>query len=148
MSSYISKVLVDGEQVIYQARRSMWSQSALVLLGIVLLPAFGVGLLLLLWAWIICRTTELAITNRRIVSKSGIIRRTTIELRVEKIESIKVDQGIMGRILNFGSITICGTGGDQTPIERIANPLQFQKHFMRAVDRGSTTARPIGATLS
>ena len=113
----------------------MWSQPALVLLGIVLLPAFGVGLILLLWAWFICRTTELAITNRRIVSKSGIIKRTTIELRLDKIESIKVDQGIMGRILNFGSITISGTGGDQTPIERIADPLRFQKHFMCAVDR-------------
>jgi uncharacterized membrane protein YdbT with pleckstrin-like domain len=136
MSSYISQILLDDEQVIYQARRSMWSQSALVLVGIVLLPAFGAGLLLLLWAWLICRTTELAITNRRIVSKSGIIRRTTIELRLDKIESITVDQGIMGRILNFGSITISGTGGDKTPIERIADPLRFQKNFMRAADRG------------
>ena len=135
MTSYINQLLVDGEQVIYQARLSMWSQSALVLTGIVLLPAFGVGLLLLLWAWLICRSTELAITNRRIVSKIGIIRRTTIELRLDKIESIRVDQGIMGRILNFGSITISGTGGDKTPIERIADPLQFQSHFMRAVGR-------------
>lgn len=136
MSSYISQILLDNEQIIYQARRSMWSQPALVLGGIVLLPAFGVGLLLLLWAWLICRTTELAITNRRIVSKSGIIRRTTIELRLDKIESITVDQGIMGRILNFGSITISGTGGDKTPIERIADPQRFQKNFMRATDKG------------
>jgi len=136
MTSYINQILVAGEQLIYQARLSMWSQPALVLVGIVLLPVFGVGLLLLAWAWLICRTTELAITNRRIVSKSGIIRRTTIELRLDKIESITVDQGIIGRILNFGSITISGTGGDKTPIERIAAPLQFQKHFMSAVDAG------------
>jgi len=136
MTSYINKILVDGERAIYQARRSMWSQPALVLIGIVLLPVLGLGLLLLLWAWVICRTTELAITTRRIISKSGIIKRTTVELRLDKIESIKVDQGIMGRILNFGSITISGTGGEQTPIERIADPLRFQKHFMSAVDRG------------
>ncbi len=135
MTSYINRILIDGEQVIYRARLSMWSQSALVVTGIVLLPALGLGLLLLLWAWLICRTTELAITNRRIISKSGIVRRTIMELRLEKIESIKVDQGITGRILNFGSITIAGTGGDKTPIERIANPLQFQKHFMSAVAR-------------
>ena len=135
MTSYINRILIDGEQVIYRARLSMWSQSALVVTGIVLLPALGLGLLLLLWAWLICRTTELAITNRRIISKSGIIRRTIMELRLEKIESIKVDQGITGRILNFGAITIAGTGGDKTPIERIANPLQFQKHFMSAVAR-------------
>ena len=135
MTSYINRILIDGEQVIYRARLSMWSQSALVVTGIVLLPALGLGLLLLLWAWLICRTTELAITNRRIISKSGIVRRTIMELRLEKIESIKVDQGITGRILNFGSITIAGTGGDKTPIERIANPLQFQKNFMSAVAR-------------
>ena len=137
MSSYINRIVVDGEQVIYQARLSMWSRPALVLLGIVLLPALGLGLLLLLWAWLVCRTTELAITNRRIVSKSGIIRRTTVEFRLDKIESIKVVQGVIGRMLNFGSITISGTGGDQTPIERIANPLSFQKHFMAAADRDS-----------
>ena len=136
MTSYINQILIDGEQVIYQARLSMWSQSVLVLMGIVLVPAFGVGLLLLLWAWLICRTTELAITNKRIISKSGIIQRTILELRLDKIESIKVDQGIMGRILHFGSITVSGTGGDKTPIERIADPLQFQKYFMGAVDRG------------
>jgi uncharacterized membrane protein YdbT with pleckstrin-like domain len=134
MTSYINQILIDGEQVIYQARLSMWSQFVVILAGIVLLPAFGVGILLLLWAWLICRTTELAITNKRIISKSGIIQRTTMELRLDKIESIKVDQGIMGRMLNFGSITISGTGGDKTPIESIADPLEFQKRFMSAVD--------------
>jgi uncharacterized membrane protein YdbT with pleckstrin-like domain len=136
MTSYINQILIAGEQVIYQARLSMWSQPALVLVGLILVPAFGLGLLLLLWAWLVCRTTILAVTNKRIIAKSGIIQRTTIELRLDKIESIKVDQGIMGRILNFGSITICGTGGDKTPIERISDPLQFQKYFMSAVDRG------------
>ena len=141
MASYISQILIDGEQLIYQARLSIWSQAALVLVGILLIPAFGVGLLLLLWAWIVCRTTELAITSKRIISKSGIIRRTIMELRLDKIESIKVDQGLFGRLLNFGSITIAGTGGDKTPIERIADPLQFQKHFMSAVDMGRETNR-------
>lgn len=137
MTTYVNEMLIDGEQVLYRARRSMWSQFVLILVGIVLLPAFGVGLLLLLWAWIICRTTELVITNKRIISKSGIIRRSAMELRLDKIESINVDQGLMGRILNFGSIAISGTGGDKTPIESIVDPLQFQKHFMSAVDKGS-----------
>lgn len=134
MSSYIDQILIDGEQVIYQARLSLWSQIVLILVGIILLPLFGLGLALLFWAWLVCRTTELAITNKRIISKSGIIQRTTMELRLDKIESIKVDQGLMGRMLNFGAITISGTGGDKTPIESIADPLQFQKYFMSAVD--------------
>jgi hypothetical protein len=69
-----------------------------------------------------------------VVSKSGIIRRNVMELRLGKIESIKIDQGIVGRVLNFGSIMICGTGGDKTPIESIANPMEFQKQFMSVVD--------------
>jgi uncharacterized membrane protein YdbT with pleckstrin-like domain len=134
--SYIDKMLTDGEQVIYQAYLSMWSQFVLILVGIVLLPVFGVGLLLLLWAWLKCITTEISITNKRIISKVGIFNRSTMELRLDKIESIKVDQGIIGRILNFGSITIAGTGGDKTPLESIADPLRFQKQFMSVADKG------------
>jgi uncharacterized membrane protein YdbT with pleckstrin-like domain len=134
--SYIDKMLTDGEQVIYQAHLSMWSQFVLILVGIVFLPVFGVGLLLLLWAWLKCITTEISITNKRIISKVGIFNRSTMELRLDKIESIKVDQRIMGRILNFGSITIAGTGGDKTPLESIADPLQFQKQFMSVADKG------------
>ena len=134
--SYIDKMLADGELVIYQAYLSMWSQFVLILVGIVLLPVFGVGLFLLLWAWLKCITTEISVTNKRIISKVGIFNRYTMELRLDKIESIKVDQGIMGRILNFGSITIAGTGGDKTPLESIADPLQFQKQFMSVADKG------------
>ncbi len=137
MTAYINQILIDGEQVIYQARLSLWSQFVLILLGLVLLPLFGFGLILFLWAWLICKTTELAITNKRIISKSGIIKRTTMELRLDKIESIKVDQGVLGRMLNYGAITISGTGGDKTPIESIADPLHFQKYFMSAVDKGN-----------
>ena len=134
--SYIDKILTDGEQVIYQAHLSMWSQFVLILVGIVFLPVFGVGLLLLLWMWLKCITTEISIMNKRIISKVGIFNRSTMELRLDKIESIKVDQRIMGRILNFGSITIAGTGGDKTPLESIADPLQFQKQFMSVADKG------------
>jgi len=136
MTSYASRILIEGEQLIYVAHLSLWSRFPLVLLGIFLLPLLGIGLFVLLWAWLVCRTTELAITSRRIVSKSGIFKRSTMELRLDKIESIKVDQSIMGRILNFGSVTIAGTGGDATPIESIADPLEFQKHFTSATSRG------------
>ena len=133
MASYIDGILVDGEQVIHRARRSMWSKSGLILLGILLAP-LGIGLIMILWAWLVCRATELAITNKRIISKSGIVSRATMEMRLDKIESIAVDQGLWGRMLNFGSITIAGTGGDRTPIESITEPLEFQKYFMTATD--------------
>ncbi len=60
------------------------------------------------------RSTELAVTNKRIITKSGLIQRNTTEMFLEKVESIQVDQGILGRIFDFGSITISGTGGDKS----------------------------------
>jgi uncharacterized membrane protein YdbT with pleckstrin-like domain len=134
LASYIDRILADGEMVVHRSYLSLWSQSGLIAAGILLLALFGAGLILLLWAWLIYRTTELAVTNKRIISKTGIIRRSTMEMRLEKIESITVDQGVLGRMLNFGSITIAGTGGEKTPIRSIADPLAFQKYFMSAAD--------------
>ena len=91
---------------------------------------------MLLWlaAWVIYISTELAITNKRIIAKSGLIERKTMEMFLEKVESIQVDQGILGRILDFGSITFSGTGGDKSPVRNISAPLEFRKAFMAAVD--------------
>ncbi len=137
MRSYIDQILINGEKVIHRARLSLWSLLWLIVLGIVTLPLVGLGLYFLVKAWLVYRTTELAITNKRIISKAGIISRAVMELRLDKIESIQVEQGLLGRMLNFGSIMIAGTGGDKTPIESIAEPLLFQKYFMSAVDAGA-----------
>ena len=134
MSSYVDNVLIKDEAVLYRAKLSLWSFFWLIFLGLLLLPAFGLGLLLWLCAWIIYVSTELAITNKRIISKSGLIQRQTMEMFLGKVESIQVDQSILGRIFNFGSITISGTGGDKSPIRSISDPLQFRKAFMAAVD--------------
>ncbi|WP_164076142.1 PH domain-containing protein, partial [Stenotrophomonas maltophilia] len=64
----------------------------------------------LLGAWILTRSTELAVTSRKVVAKWGLIARSTIEQRLEKVDSISVDQTFWGRILNFGHVTIHGTG--------------------------------------
>ena len=53
---------------------------------------------------------------------------------LEKVESIQVDQGIFGRLLDFGSITISGTGGDKSPVKNVSQPLEFRKAFMTAVN--------------
>ena len=134
MSSYVDDVLIKDEAVLYRGRLSRWSFFWLIVLGLLLLPAFGLGLLLWLAAWIIYISTELAITNKRIISKSGLIKRQTMEMFLEKVESIQVDQSILGRIFNFGSITISGTGGDKSPIRNISRPLDFRQAFMGAVD--------------
>ena len=134
MSSYVDDVLINDERVMYRARISRWSLWPFILLGVVLLPAYGVGLLFWLWAWIVYATTELAITNKRVIAKTGLIQRRTIEMFLEKIESIQVDQSVLGRMFNFGSVVISGTGVHSAPFKSIADPLALRKNFMMAAD--------------
>jgi len=139
MNSYIDDVLINDERVMYRARVSKWSLWPFVLLGALLLPAYGIGLLFWLWAWIVYSTTELAVTNKRVIAKTGLIERRTIEMFLERIESIQVDQSVLGRLFNFGSVVISGTGVHSAPFKSISSPLALRKHFMMAADarRGS-----------
>jgi hypothetical protein len=77
MSAYVDDVLINDERVMYRARISKWSLWPFVLLGALLLPVYGMGLLFWLWAWIVYATTELAITNKRVIAKTGLIQRRT-----------------------------------------------------------------------
>ena len=134
MSSYVDAVLINDERVMYRARISKWSLWPYLLFGTLLLPAFGAGLLLWLWAWVVYATTELAITNKRVIAKTGLIQRRTIEMFLEKIESIQVDQGVFGRLLDFGSVIISGTGVQSAPFRNISDPLALRRNFMMAAD--------------
>ncbi|HKB84445.1 MAG TPA: PH domain-containing protein [Burkholderiales bacterium] len=134
MSSYVDNVLINDERVVYRARISKWSLWPFILLGLVLLPVYGIGLLFWLWAWIVYSTTELAITNKRVIAKTGLIQRHTIEMFLEKIESIQVDQGVLGRLFDFGSVVISGTGVHSAPFRSIADPLSLRRNFMMAAD--------------
>lgn len=91
----------------------------------------------LLRAWLRVRSTELAVTSQRVVAKFGWIRRRTVELNHNMVESITVDQGLMGRVFNFGTLTIRGTGGGQTPVPTIAHPLEFRRVVTEQTTRAS-----------
>lgn len=72
---------------------------------------------------------EFVITNRRVIVKTGLISRKTFEMNHSKIESINVDQGILARILGYGTIIIVGSGGTREIFPKIKNPLEFRKKF-------------------
>lgn len=74
-------------------------------------------------------TDEFAITNKRVIIKTGLFSRKTFEMNHTKIESVNVDQGILGRILGYGSIRIVGSGGTKEVFPNIKNPLEFRKKF-------------------
>lgn len=72
--------------------------------------------------------TELAVTNRRVIFKRGLLRRHTIEMNMSKVESVDVDQSIAGRLFGYGTVTIRGTGGGIEPLRNIRDPLSFRNH--------------------
>jgi hypothetical protein len=76
-------------------------------------------------------SSELVITNMRVLIKTGVIRRQTLEMFVSKIESIAVDQGFFGRLFDYGTVLIRGTGGFQEPFEAIARPIEFRNYVQR-----------------
>jgi uncharacterized membrane protein YdbT with pleckstrin-like domain len=137
MASYVEGALTKGEQVIYQGKVSIWSLSPLIIIGLILLAAWGLGLLFLIVAAVRYFTTELAITNKRVIAKFGLVSRSTIEINLQKIESIQVNQGILGRIFNYGSIVVSGAGNPQAPIPGISSPLQFRRAFVETQENNS-----------
>jgi uncharacterized membrane protein YdbT with pleckstrin-like domain len=134
MSSYVEKALVQGEQVLYIGRISLWSLFPQLFFGILLAPVI-IGLFILVPALVRYRSTELAVTNKRVIAKFGLIRRQTVELNVAKIESVQVQQGVMGRLFDFGSIIVAGGGNPFEAVLGIANPLGFRRAFLEAQEQ-------------
>lgn len=136
MSSYVEGVLVPGERVVHAGHVSLWSLSGWLLLGLVLLPAFGLGLVLWGVAYVKYKTTEIALTNKRVIVKKGFVSRQTVEINLAKVESVQVDQTVLGRMLNYGSLVIAGGGIPQAPVVGISDPIAFRRAFVQAQEAG------------
>ncbi|MGJ4926483.1 PH domain-containing protein [Bradyrhizobium sp. HKCCYLS2038] len=149
MARYIDEILQPGEKVLYSTNAHwMFYLPAIgawiVAFGLVLLSrmtvndnltmlclatAAVIAAVALYWtvrAWFHRLTTETDVTNRRVVHKTGFIRRRTFEMALDKVESVDVNQTIMGRILNYGDVTILGVGEGKETITTIAEPLAFR----------------------
>jgi len=149
MARYIDEILQPGEKVLYSTNAhwmfylpaiGAWIiVFALLLLSrttvndnltmLCLAIAAVIALAALYWtvrAWFHRLTTETDVTNRRVVHKTGFIWRRTFEMALDKVESVDVNQTIMGRILNYGDVTINGVGEGQERISTIAEPLAFR----------------------
>lgn len=131
MASYIEGSLLSDETILHQGRISLWSMFPLIFFGVILAPVV-VGLVILVIAYIRYQTTELAITNKRVVVKTGLISRNIIEINIAKVESVEVAQSVLGRLFDFGSLSISGTGFNQAPIPNISDPMTFRKALIQA----------------
>lgn len=159
--SYLDDHLLTGEQIVYRARlhwiifgASIIMAALGVLVAITLqtlqhdywylgLALVGIGLLLAIGPAIRYTSSEFAVTDKRVLAKHGFIERESIETLLTKIEAISVDQGIVGRLFDYGSITITGTGGTEESFPRISQPLEFRRQIQSQVvaledRRGST----------
>jgi len=162
--SYIDATLVPGEEVVYQTRLHWVVMLGHILFSLVLVIA-GAGLFVYLRmqtgldmnlvriligfaallaivgvaAFIIGmarrNATEMAVTTRRVVIKTGLAARKTIEMLLNKVESIEVSETTGGRMLGYGTIVIIGTGGTSEPFHRMAHPLQFRSQVQQQIEK-------------
>lgn len=173
---YIEKTLVPGERVVYQTRLHwivMLGHLILALLfaalGVFLLVyayrqrmtmelntqhifdgggivALVVGLTVLIMGSVRRNATEMAVTTRRVVIKTGLASRRTIETLLNKVETIEVSEPAMGRMLGYGSILVVGTGGTSEPFNRMSHPLEFRSRVLDEIEKLRVTpSRPDAA---
>src|SRR5207244_11015358 len=140
MSSYVEGALVKDEKVVHIGHISLWSLWHLITAGILLLPAFGIGLIFLVVAYVRYKSVELAVTTKRIIVKHGFVRRQTVEINLNRVESIQVEQGLLGRLFNFGTLIVSGTGTSHAPLIGIPEPMGFRKAFIEVQDSGKVSA--------
>jgi uncharacterized membrane protein YdbT with pleckstrin-like domain len=152
MGRYIDDILQPGEKVLYSTNAhwifylpaiAAWIVALFLFLlsrqteteSLVLLclsAAAVVAVVALYWTvkgWFHRWTTETDVTNLRVVHKTGFIKRRTFEMSLDKVESVDVDQSILGRMLNYGNVTVRGVGEGAETIDTIASPLDFRNHI-------------------
>jgi uncharacterized membrane protein YdbT with pleckstrin-like domain len=152
MGRYIDDILQPGEKVLYSTNAhwifylpaiAAWlvalvflllshmvaaDTPALICLSLAAISAVF-ALYKMLTAWFHRWTTETDVTNMRVVHKTGFIKRRTFEMSLDKVESVDVNQSILGRLLNYGSVTVRGVGEGAETIDMIASPLDFRSHI-------------------
>jgi uncharacterized membrane protein YdbT with pleckstrin-like domain len=152
MARYIDDILQPGEKVLYSTN-AHWIFYWPAIIGWIVAVAFLVlahrttteglvpvwlslaaisAIAALYWsltAWFHRWTTETDVTNLRVVHKTGFIKRKTFEMSIDKVASVNVDQSILGRILNYGDVTIETMGEAEETIKTIASPLKFRNYI-------------------
>ena len=147
--SYVERTLVPGERILYRGHLHWitFFASAVVFLLFtawatfvaakdnnlgVAFVIFLIGSLPLAWSYLRYRCSEFAVTDKRVLVKTGMIRRHTLETLLNKVENISVEQSLLGRVLNYGTIQVTGTGSTKETFTNIAAPLEFRKQVQGA----------------
>jgi uncharacterized membrane protein YdbT with pleckstrin-like domain len=168
--SYIKKHLIAGETIVYTTRLHWIVLVGPLLLGLLFglpgaalviryasgngarndasVPLAAAGAVLLVVA-LVCvvrgllkrNATEMAVTDKRVVIKVGLAARRTIELLLSKVESIGVEESMMGRILGYGTVVLRGTGGTPEPFDTVDHPIEFRKQVEQQIEKWQEKSR-------
>jgi len=158
LGSYVADGLSPGEEIKYSASVSLWRYwlsfliGAAVLFGalwgfaqglnsgqamrLVLIILVVLALVLIFWPFLVRKSTELVVTDKRLIVKHGLVSTHSIEIRFEKIETVRVNQGLLGKIFKYGDIMVTGTGTTFDPIPAISHPLEFRSALNQAMESG------------
>jgi uncharacterized membrane protein YdbT with pleckstrin-like domain len=154
--SYIDSHLLAGEVVSYRTRLhwkifvfpglislvlialAIWALTAKK--NLLAIAPLVVMLIVLFVPWIQRRSSEFAVTNKRVIIKLGFMTTRSMELLLSKIEGITVSQSLAGRMFGFGEIIVTGSGGTQEPFDNIQSPLDFRQAVQAATDGGGLSS--------
>jgi len=160
--SFVDQNLIPGETVLYRTRLHWIVLLVPAFISVIFavpailflkgtIPAAGTKagpLDLIAWVALVCAvislviigagmlyrsSTEMAVTNNRVMMKTGLISRRSVEIVLSKIESLTVDQSIPGRIFGFGTVTVRGTGGTPETFMKIAHPLELRQKVQEQI---------------
>lgn len=145
---YVESTLLENESILHEAEMSLWAFVKPLAVAVLCLIAgvyaingglvtFGTWLLavppnIVLYVWLVRRSTEMAVTNMRVLIKTGVVKRDTWELYLTRIEGVEVDQSVWGRLFNFGDIRVRGVGTEIAPVRAASGPLAFRKAVFEA----------------
>ena len=132
---YVFQSLLPDERVVFETRLHWlvyFGGRFAIIIGPLLVvalvtPFFFLSLVYFFVAFIVRKTSQFVVTNKRVVLKKGLIARTTTEMVLSKVESVDVKQGIVGRLLNYGRMTVVGSGGSRERFHLINAPLEFRR---------------------
>src|SRR5579863_4566425 len=168
--SYVEKHLIEGEKIIYETRLHWVMLIVPILLG-VLFGSAGVAMFVLsqrttgdksvesqsmmivgaaflvialvfiVRGSLVRNATEMTVTNKRVFVKVGLAARRTVELLLSRVESIGVQESVMGRMLGYGTVIVHGTGGTPEIFNRIAHPLEFRTQVQQQIEKSQEKSR-------
>jgi membrane protein YdbS with pleckstrin-like domain len=133
--SYTNASLASGEHIVKLTSVTWWITIKWTLIGLTFAPfTFSLTLLLPLIPMIERYFTEYAVTSHGVLVKRGIIRRKVSRISMKKVEGVDLRQTILGRIFNYGTIVVRGTGSDAVVFHMVPSPLGFQSLINDQID--------------